>query len=113
MESIMATENKTFGLVIVVPVGPAAEQEHIVDTMDSIEHFICCRYKVILLDDSQKGTGKEIKQMFPGIDVIATTKSSGNWCGLYVSLSLAYSYALRHYDFTMLLKLGRVRPILR
>jgi glycosyltransferase involved in cell wall biosynthesis len=92
-------------LVIVMPVGPAANPEFIRDSLSSIEHYITVPYRIILADDSQKGLGHEIQKYFPAVEIVPARKNLGKVAGLYINLSHAYKYALDKYDFTALLKM--------
>src|SRR3954468_7500509 len=92
-------------LIIVMPVGPAANTEFIKDSLSSVHHYIRSSYQVILADDSQKGTGEEIKGYFPEIDILTIKKNLGKTGGLYINLSNAYKHALYRYDFKALLKM--------
>lgn len=46
-----------------------------------------------------------VKKDMPEVDVMRTYKPSGSMAGLYILLSKAFNYALRNYDFRLLLKL--------
>lgn len=97
---------KTFyELVVVIPVGPACHVEFIADTIRSVLHYTAAPPKIILADDSQKGTGESVRIMFPDTEVVASEKSLGKLCGLYINLSNAYQYALNNYSFDALLRL--------
>lgn len=92
-------------LIVVIPVGPRCNLTFVEDTIDSVYDFIYCRYKIIVIDDSQEGMGNQLKKKFPDIDLIVNSKSHGRWGGLYVNLCKAYRYAIDHYHFDALLKL--------
>jgi hypothetical protein len=90
---------------VVIPVGPGTKEVFVADTIESITFNTSVSFKIILLDDSQTQIGVVIQKQFPFIDVLPTEKNYGSWCGLYISLSLAYRHALEHYQFHALLKL--------
>jgi hypothetical protein len=94
-----------FELVIVIPIGPKVEPEFIIDTVESIIYYTESIYKIILVDDSQTGIGTEVQQQFPDSDLIFTPRNYGRNGGLYLTLSLAFRYAIIHYHFSALLKI--------
>jgi len=94
-----------FNVVVVIPVGPECVQEFIEDTINSFIHYTKSSYKIVLADDSQKGTGKLIKENFPQIDVFINEKNRGKLTGLYITLSLAYTHVLERYQFEALLRM--------
>lgn len=99
---------KYYDLVVVIPAGPNVSIEFLEDTIKSVEFYCKCSQKIIISDDSQKGIGKIIKESFPDLDVILTTKNHKSEVGygaLYVTLSLAFKHALENYSFKTLLKL--------
>lgn len=95
----------SFDLIVVIPVGPNCKIEYITDTIESINYYCKCTFKIILSDDSQKGTGKIIQDKFPDVEVLKREKSFGLWGGLYVTLSIAFKHALDHYNFKALLRM--------
>jgi len=88
-----------------MPVGPNTPLEFISDTIDSFTYYTNSTYKIIIADDSHQGLGKKIGEIYPGLDIIYTKKNSGSMAGLYVTLSIAFDYAITNYDFKLLLKL--------
>lgn len=96
---------RKFDLIIVMPIGPNGSLNFINDTLESIEHYFSCRYKLIILDDSQKGIGEEVHRMHPHAEVLKTEKNRGANAGLYINLCLAYRHAFEQYDFELLLKI--------
>ena len=107
----LAAQRKTekmkaaFDVVVVIPVGPNSSVSFIEDTVASYHHYTLSSYQIIFADDSQQGIGKELKTIFPTADVVTTSKAMGGWAGLYITLSLAFRYALEQYHFKTLLKL--------
>ena len=94
-----------FDLVIVIPIGPNSKVNYIDDTINSIKYYFSCKYKIIVLDDSHKGTGGDISQLHPDAEILQTKKNMGVNAGLYINLCQAYQHALKQYDFELLLKL--------
>ncbi len=96
-----------FDLVVVMPVGPNANPAFIEDTLNSFKYYTSCSYKIIIADDSQKGTGLKIKELFPDDDFVVLTRSKnlGRMAGLYLNLALAYKHAIDNYRFDALLKI--------
>jgi hypothetical protein len=92
-------------LVVVMPIGPQARPEFIIDSLRSVQYYTTPSHAIILADDSQKGTGYTIQEAIPGIKVLPSKKSYGRMAGLYINLSHAYKYALDHYRFGALLKM--------
>ena len=95
---------KNYDLIIVIPVGPAASVSFTADTINSIAYNITCSYKIILIDDSQKGLGAEIQKQFLQTDLLLTPQNNGRLCGLYITLCTAYKYAVNNYRFHLLFK---------
>ena len=94
-----------YELIVVIPVGPKCNADFIEDTIKSVLHYSICSPKIILADDSQKGTGEFLKILFPELDVITTKKNLGKLCGLYINLSNAFKHALNKYSFNVLLRM--------
>lgn len=92
-------------LVVVMPIGPQAKPEFIIDSLHSIKHYTTPNHVIIIADDSQRGTGYSIREEFPELIVLPSRKSYGRMAGLYINLSHAYKYALDHYHFKALLKM--------
>lgn len=96
---------KHFDLIVVIPIGPNCKIDYILDTIDSINYYCKCTFKILLSDDSQKGTGKIVQGNFPDVEILQRDKSFGLWGGLYVTLSIAFKHALDNYDFKALLRM--------
>ncbi|MEX8547250.1 MAG: glycosyltransferase [Mucilaginibacter sp.] len=94
-----------YDLLVVIPVGPNCKIPFIADTLDSIIHYCLCPYKIILIDDSKKDFGAQLKQNYPDIDVIINQQRFGLLGGLYITLSHAFAYALDNYQFKVLLRM--------
>ncbi len=98
---------RTVDLVVIIPVGPAASAEFLADNIQSIEHYADRPFQIILADDSHKGTAAIAQQQFPylTIDIVPTPEPMGRLLGLYITLCLAFKYAITNYHFGALLKL--------
>ncbi len=98
-------DKESFDLIVVIPIGPGSLPAFVVDTINSFVFYTTSSYKIILVDDSLQGVAAEVKKSFPDCGIILTEKPMGGWAGLYISLSLAFRYAIEHYYFKALLKL--------
>lgn len=94
-----------FGVVVVMAIGPNSKAGYVLDTLDSFRYYTASTHKVIIIDDSQKDLGLEIKRIIPDIDLLKTDKNSGSMAGLYINLATAYRHALENYHFDALLKI--------
>src|SRR6185369_8516187 len=94
-----------YEIIVVIPVGPDTRPEFLADTIESFMHYTISSYKVIIIDDSHQGIGMIVQKSYPHTDVLHTERISGSMTGLYITLSVAYSYVLKKYDFNLLLKL--------
>jgi glycosyltransferase involved in cell wall biosynthesis len=92
-------------LVVVIPVGPACEFDHISDTIESVRHYVTPSHVVIVLDDSGKGTGAAVKERFSETVVLTTPRNYGKEAGLYLNLSKGFAFAYENYFFDILLRL--------
>ncbi len=97
---------QTVDLVVVIPVGPAASAEFLIDNIESIERYVRGSFCIILADDSHKGIALTAKEKFPHlhIDIVPTPRPMGRLLGLYITLCMAFRYAIQHYHFGALLK---------
>lgn len=96
---------KKVTLVVVIPIGPFCRFEYICDTIESVIHYVSNSHVIILNDDSGKDTGQAVKNRFPDLIVLKTSKNYGRDAGLYLNLSQAFIYAYKHFDFEVLLRL--------
>ncbi len=96
-------------LVIVIPVGAISSNnryEHMIDTIESIQHYTASDYKIVIQDNSSPlHLGERLQKMFPNIVVVRTPKNYGLYGGLYKSLSLALLHIHAAYDFDVLIKM--------
>ena len=93
-------------IVVVMPVGPRCRMQYVSDTIRSLNVHAPERYPVILIDDSQMGTGKALQDIFPDqVVVLPVQKNRGKAGGLYSSLCEAFCYALDHYHFRLVLRM--------
>lgn len=91
--------------IVVLPVGPGTRTDFIIDTISSFVFYTTSSYRIILVDDSHQGIGRQVQEEFPDLDVILTKRNGGAMAGLYITLAEAYAYALRQYSFDLLFKL--------
>ncbi|HEU4472150.1 MAG TPA: glycosyltransferase family A protein [Flavisolibacter sp.] len=94
-----------FEMVVVIPVGPGCRPEYIGDTINSLVYYSRSSFKIILADDSHKGTGKRVQEQWPDVDLLPMKAPMGKLCGLYITLSLAFRHALDRYRFDVLLRM--------
>jgi hypothetical protein len=94
-----------YDLVVVMPIGPNCDLDFVMDSITSVRFYCRCSCKFILLDDSNIGLGNKLNEKFKDADVIVNKKSYGLAGGLYISLAVAYKYAIDNYGFKSLLKL--------
>ncbi len=94
-----------YDLVAVMPIGPNDNPLFVADTIESIYFYCRCKLKIILIDDSGKKIGASLKDQYPEVDVKVNEKTYGLGAGLYISLSLAFKYAIDLYDFKTLLRI--------
>lgn len=96
---------KNVELVVVLPVGPTCKLAYVVDTIESIRHYIRSAHVIIVLDDSGEALCAGLSTSFDNVDVIATRGNMGKEAGLYINLSRGFAYAHEHYAFRVLLRL--------
>lgn len=92
-------------LAVIIPVGPTCKLENIVDTIESVCHYVTRSRVIVILDDSGKGTGDSVGEQFSDSVVLKTEKNFGKNAGLYLNLSRGFSYAYENYSFDVLLRL--------
>lgn len=85
-------------LVTVIPVGPTWKLDFVLDTIESVVHYITSPNVVIVLDDSGKGSGSAVQTRFPEVVVLPTDRNYGKDAGLYLNLSRGFAFA---YDWAM------------
>jgi hypothetical protein len=94
--------------VVVVPVGPGCREEFVADTVESALFYMAPGTRVLLADNSFKGTGRRVRERFPDgtVDVLVTEEHAGKFGKLYVTLAVAFAHALDAYDdFPVLLRM--------
>ncbi len=108
---------KSVKLVVVIPVGPSANLDYVLDTIHSVTHYTSPSTQIIIIDDSGANVGADLQASFPDLKILQTPGSSGygrisqegshgaNEGGLYWWLASAFLYACENYDFEVLLKL--------
>jgi glycosyltransferase involved in cell wall biosynthesis len=92
-------------LAVVIPVGPTCDLENVLDTLESVRHYVTPSHVIIVLDDSGKGTGLAVREHFGDVVVLTTEKNYGKDAGLYLNLSRGFAYAYENYSFDVLLRL--------
>jgi hypothetical protein len=92
-------------LIVAIPVGPSDALANVLDSIESVIRYTGSATKIIVLDDSAQNVGAFLQSRVPCIDVVSTPRNQGLHGGLYLTLSLGYLYAVRRYDFKVLLKL--------
>jgi hypothetical protein len=90
--------------VVVIPVGPNERIESVVDTISSIERYCSKSHRVIIVDNSCRGSGEAIKQRFSEIDVVKG-RYVGKFAKLYLNISLGTAYAFENYVFDVLIRM--------
>jgi GT2 family glycosyltransferase len=91
-------------LAVVIPIGPHCRDEFISDTLDSIDAYCVPDRRIVLVDDSHRGTGAEVAAGREHVEVIETPVARGTHGGLYLSLSEGMRVLLRE-PFDVLLRL--------
>jgi hypothetical protein len=74
-------------LAVVIPIGPHCREGFIADTLDSIDVYCVPDHRIVLVDDSHKGTGHQVARGRDAVEVIETPVARGTHGGLYLSLS--------------------------
>lgn len=92
-------------IVVVIPIGPTCKLNYVLDTIESVKHFVTPSHVIIALDDSGKGTGAAVKARFGDVVVITAERSYGKDVGLYLNLSSGFAFAYEHYNFEVLLRM--------
>lgn len=90
--------------IIVIPVGPNEPLDGVLDTIASIRHYFCASHKVVIVDNSRKGSGEKLRQSAPDIDVVPG-RYLGKFGSLYLNISLGTAHAYEHYRFDVLLRM--------
>lgn len=88
-----------------MPVGSDAKIRYVKDTIRSVLHYTTASRRVIILDDSGKNFGKKLKQIFPEIVVLKTSKCRGRKAWLFFTLCMGFEFAYKNYFFDVLLKM--------
>jgi hypothetical protein len=105
MTTIESADKQHITLVTLMSVGPNEGIDGIVDTVESIRHYCARDTKVVLCDNSGKGTARHVQLDHPDVDVVENEKPLGTFAGLYITLSRGIAHALQHYTFDTLLKM--------
>ena len=96
-------------LVVVIPVGALSSKnryEHMVDTIESIQHYATPNHKIVIQDNSAPmHLGDRLLKEFPRLDVVRAPLNYGLFGGLYKSLSLALLHVHSTYQYQVLMKM--------
>lgn len=92
-------------LAVVIPVGPDCRLAYVEDTLDSVCHYTTPSRRIVVCDDSGKGTGELLRRRYPAITVLTTPEHYGKDAGLYFSLSEGFRVAYEEFAFDVLLRL--------
>jgi hypothetical protein len=79
--------------------------DYLLDTIESVRFWTGPRRAIVVIDDSGNRSFSELGRQDPALAVVATDRVMGKFWGMHASLSLAYRYALEHYQFPVLLRL--------
>jgi hypothetical protein len=99
---------KSVKLVVVIPVGLFSHKypwEHLVDTVQSVNFYTSPSTLIILQTNGAYDLRTHIKADFPDVVVNHSPQYPGLSGALYMSLSEAFLFAHRHFDFEVLLRL--------
>ena len=96
-------------LVVVIPVGALSTKnryEHMVDTIESIQHYATQNHKIVLQDNSAPmHLGDRLLKEFTQLIEARAPLNYGLFGGLYKSLSLALLHIQSTYKFQVLMKM--------
>jgi hypothetical protein len=90
-------------LVVLIPVGPAENLEYVRDTIESIVYFTTPSRRIIVSDNTGQNSCECLKFYFPDITVLRTPQNYRKAAELYLHWSLGLEFAIRKYDFEVLL----------
>jgi hypothetical protein len=76
----------------------------IVDTIRSVNHYFDASHKIVIVDNSRKGTGECIQETHPDIDVVKG-RHQGKFARLFLNISAGTAHAYEHYRFDVLLRM--------
>jgi hypothetical protein len=95
-------------LVVVMPVGLLSDKypwEHLVDTLRSVNCYTSPSTQIILQTNGAYDLRSQVKAVFPDVVVNHSPQYPGQSGALYMSLSEAFLFAHRYFDFDVLLRL--------
>jgi hypothetical protein len=99
------SKKKAVDIVIVIPVAPSCNLDYLQDTIDSIIFYTKLSYAIIVIENSDSKMESTFSAKYPFIKILETIKNDGTLGDLYITLSIAYKFALDNYDFKVLLKM--------
>jgi hypothetical protein len=95
-------------VVVMIPVGAVSSKnrlDHIVDSIESIRHYITPDRRIVIQDNSSPmHLGEKLLELFPEVAVIRAPSNYGLRGGLYKSESLAMLHIHAAYDFDIMIK---------
>lgn len=98
-----------FKLVVIMPAGAISSKnryEHMVDTIESIQHYATPHHKIVIQDNSAPmHLGERLARQFPALDIVRAPVNYGLFGGLYKSLSLAFLHVEAAYRYDVLIKM--------
>ncbi|HEX8358121.1 MAG TPA: hypothetical protein VF610_11940 [Segetibacter sp.] len=93
-------------IVIVIPVGPDPNMDFVLDTLNSIEYYIHCTYKIIIIDNTHNSAfAVDLREHYPEVVLLKTDRHYEKKLDLYVSEAHAYRYALENFTFRAVLRM--------
>jgi hypothetical protein len=92
-------------LVALIPAGPGTRLDYLLDTIESVRFWTGPCRAIVVIDDSGAGRFAALGGRAPDLAVVPTPRVMGKFWGMHAALSMAYRYALDHYEFPVLLRL--------
>lgn len=102
------SEKKTVDVIVYIPVGPPRPKQlthHVIDTIQSVKHYITPNHQIVILDDSKGANlGEELQETFPDIDIVKSDNPYGGMAGeFYIMYARAWQYIHDNYNFKVML----------
>lgn len=95
---------KSYQTIVVLSIGPTCRMEFVLDTIQSI-YYYCPNVEVIIINDGNHEAKRYIKNKFPHALILNTPGNNGKSAGLYLSLSQAFEYIVKNYNFEVILRM--------
>ena len=94
---------KSVKLAIVMPLGP---NDHLIDTVKSIQAYTSPSRVIIVVDDTKKTeTPETLQKLGKDVHVIKADNYPGGWGGLYIKIAQGYRYAYENFNFEVMLRI--------